>query len=214
MANKHIPSRVGLVLLLLALLLLGSSVAQAAPGGSPDNSIESRPYTADTGIPKSQEKVELPSMGWYLLKMVLSLAVITGLAYVTLRLVPRKLSLQPGGDFISVYDQYFLGPNKGIYIAEIGGRVVALGVTDHNISVIGEISDPELIREMRENQATKKPQSGWGEAGARIFRDVLGTGPQGNQLPFSSHIRQQISKLQEIAQGKVHQANGKDDTLE
>lgn len=213
MTEKHTPSRVGLILLLLALLLLGSSVAQAAPGG-PDNSIESRPYPVDTGTPDSREKVELPSMGWYLAKMVLSLAVIAGFAYAALRLVPRKLSLLPGGDFISVYDQYFLGPNKGIYIAEIGGRVVALGVTDHNITVISEISDPDLIREMRESHLTGKSQPRWGETGARIFRDVLGTGSPGKQLPFSSHIRQQIAKLQEIAQGKEHRADGKDDTLE
>jgi flagellar protein FliO/FliZ len=212
--KKPIPSRALFVVILVILLLLSSAIAWAAPGGSSDNSIETKPYTGDYSEPKSPEKTELPSMGWYLLKMIVSLAVISGLAYVTLRLVPRKLSPLSGGDFISVYDQYFLGPNKGIYIAEIGGRIVALGVTDHNITVISEILDADLIKEMRENHLTRKSIPGWGGTGIKTLRSLLTNGSQAKQLPFSSHIRQQITKLQEIAQGKEHQGNGKDDTLD
>ncbi len=214
MNKRNNPSRIGIVLVLLASLLLASPTAQAAPGGNADNSIESRPYTAEAITPAGQEQAELPSMGSYLFKMVLSLAVIFGLSYAGLKIFPRKLSLLPGGDFISVYDQYSLGPNKGIYIAEIGGKVVALGVTDHNISVIAEIADQDLIREMRENLVTSKRPNNWEETKAKLLQSIMGSASPNNQMPFSSHLRQQISKLQDIAQGKVKGAKGKDDTLE
>lgn len=199
MSKKRFIAGVGTIVSLLFLIMVPVSLAFAA-AGAPDNSIESKPYTADAAEPGAvPAQTELPSMGWYLAKMVFSLGLIGGLAYGAMRLFPRKLNLLPGGDYISVYDQYYFGPNKGVYIAEIGGKVMALGVTEQNISVLGEISDEALIRDMRENHLTK-------QTGGPPARDGV--------TPFSTHIRQQILKLQDIAQGKVNKTDGKDDHLE
>ncbi|MBR0103208.1 MAG: flagellar biosynthetic protein FliO, partial [Selenomonadaceae bacterium] len=41
-----------------------------------------------------------------------------------------------------------LGPNRSVCTVEMGGRVFLLGVTDHNINLLGEITDKELIEHL------------------------------------------------------------------
>ena len=41
-----------------------------------------------------------------------------------------------------------LGPNRSVCTVEMGGRVFLLGVTDHNINLLGEITDKDLIEHL------------------------------------------------------------------
>lgn len=198
----------------LAIMVYSLPVAFAAGQNNStvaDDNIESRPYTADTGSPATVESNELPSMGGYLLKMIFSLAVIGGLAYATLRLFPRNLALGHTGEYITVYDTQPLGQNKGIYIAEIGGKVLALGVTDHNITILSEITDGDLIRDMRENHVARQAEIAARQDGWQKLLQRLNTS---RDMPFSTHISRQISKLQQITQGEQPKVQGKDDNIE
>ncbi|HEX3031228.1 MAG TPA: flagellar biosynthetic protein FliO [Bacillota bacterium] len=193
---------------LVAMVLVTVAPPAQAAGSSAGNSIEAKPYTVDSTTPGAPAQTTLPSMGWYLFKMVLSLGIIGGLAYGAVRWFPRNLNLMNGGEYISVYDQYSLGQNKGIYIAEIGGRIMALGVTDNNITLLSEINDPDLIRDMRENHVNRAATV---PVEQNLLSRLLGKVGVQKELPFSTHISQQIAKLQQISQGEQPKERGKDD---
>jgi flagellar biogenesis protein FliO len=46
-----------------------------------------------------------------------------------------------GGTWINILDHVSMGPNRGIYLVDIGGKVLVLGITDHNMVKIMEIED-------------------------------------------------------------------------
>ena len=43
-----------------------------------------------------------------------------------------------------------LGPNRSVCIVEMAGRVFLLGVTDGGISLLGEITDSDMIEHLHE----------------------------------------------------------------
>ncbi len=45
--------------------------------------------------------------------------------------------------------QLSFGSNRAVYVVEIAGRVLVLGVTDHNINLLQEITSPAEIEKIR-----------------------------------------------------------------
>lgn len=141
-----------------------------------------------------------PSMFWLFIRLVISLAIIVGLTYLTVKVMRRKLTYSSAGEFIKVLDQHAFAMNKGVYITEVAGRVYVLGVTDHNINILSEVSDVQVIEELR------------GRAEERLNEPVIPPGllekflPQmknraQNQTPsFGTHIQEQIKKLHSLVE--------------
>ncbi|MFZ5640284.1 MAG: FliO/MopB family protein [Bacillota bacterium] len=141
-----------------------------------------------------------PSMFWLFIKLVISLAVIVGLTYLTVKVLRRKLTYSSAGDSISVLDQHAFAMNKGIYITEVAGRVYVLGVTDHNISILSEINDAQVIAGLRSR------------AQERLNEPVIPPGLLEKFLPrlknrtlpqtpsFGTHIQEQIRKLHSLVE--------------
>ena len=53
-----------------------------------------------------------------------------------------------------------LGPNKSVCIVEIGGRILLLGVTDQQITMLGEITDQQEIERLRRQVLVQPVESG------------------------------------------------------
>lgn len=150
--------------------------------------------------PVEPQVAQPPSMFWLFIKLVVSLAVIVGLTYLTVKVLRRKLTYSLAGEFIKVLDQHAFAMNKGVYITEVAGRVYVLGVTDHNITILSEVSDTQVIDELR-NRAEE-----------RLNEPVIPPGllekflPQiKNRLPsetpsFGTHIQEQIKKLHSLVE--------------
>ncbi len=98
-----------------------------------------------------------PSMGSLLLRAVLSLALLGGLAFLTVRFLQRRAFVARPGAWIRVLDQVAVGPNKGLVLVEIAGKVYVLGVSEHNITRLLEIRDPELLRAILAEEGVKAP---------------------------------------------------------
>ena len=103
------------------------------------------------------ETTALPSMAVLFFKIILCLGVIVILTYGLIRLL-RKQFKTTGSTWINIVDQISLGPNRGLFLANIAGKIVALGITDHQIVKIMEIDDPEIIEQIREQPQPAVPK--------------------------------------------------------
>lgn len=93
----------------------------------------------------------------YLFTLVLTFALVIGLAYFTSRFLGQKM-----GRFTSAGDHRIvvnlpLGPNRAVQIVEIAGKYLVLGVTDHNITLLQEINDPVQIERLRATAESATP---------------------------------------------------------
>ncbi len=83
---------------------------------------------------------------WLFIKMLLLLIVICALAIVLLKYVAPKLGvfkpMQKGGYF-KVLGRYQLEAKKALYLVNIGQKYLVLGVADHGINLLTEISRQE-----------------------------------------------------------------------
>jgi len=78
-----------------------------------------------------------------LLRLGFFLALIVGLIWGSIYLMKRMSGKngKKSGCRIRVVERMFIAPKKAIYIVEIGGRGMALGVTDSHISMLAELPD-------------------------------------------------------------------------
>lgn len=82
--------------------------------------------------------------GAVLLQLVISLAVVIGLALILIKFLQRNTSLSRQNAWARIVDQVSLGPNKMLVLAEIFGKVYVLGVTDHSITALLGENDIDL----------------------------------------------------------------------
>ncbi|MEW6095168.1 MAG: flagellar biosynthetic protein FliO [bacterium] len=81
-----------------------------------------------------------------IIKAIFSLIIITVLIYFILRFFlkgQRWITKQSG--LIQIIATHPLAPNKYIQIVEIGNKLLVLGVSEHNINLLTEIVDKEVI---------------------------------------------------------------------
>ncbi len=84
------------------------------------------------------------NMGAMLLQLVISLAVVIGLALILIKFLQRNTLLSRQSAWARIVDQVNMGPNKMLVLAEIFGKVYVLGVTDHGITTLLGENDIDL----------------------------------------------------------------------
>jgi flagellar protein FliO/FliZ len=91
--------------------------------------------------PKAAGTSVLSTIG-YLISLLFTFAFVIGLAYLSSRFIGQKMvrTMAVGGD--KVLSTLPLGPNRGVYIVDVAGKVLILGVTDQNVNLIHEVTDP------------------------------------------------------------------------
>ena len=126
-------------LVLVSLIYFGNSAAEAAGGyleGYED--VDPRP----TGV------------SWwstlaYLVSLLAVFAVVLVMAYFAARFIGGRFNAArmaaSGG---RILENLPLGPNRSVCTVEIAGRVFLLGVTDHSINLLSEITDKDLIEHL------------------------------------------------------------------
>ena len=85
----------------------------------------------------------------YLVSLFAVFAVVLVMAYFAARFIGGRFNAArmsaSGG---RILENLPLGPNRSVCTVEMAGRVFLLGVTDHNISLLGEITDKDLIEHL------------------------------------------------------------------
>jgi len=123
------------------LLLLAASVGLAAPetGGSGG-------YLAgyETADPRPTQ-VSWWSTLAYLLSLLVVFAFVAVMAYFASRFLSRRFSNALPGTDGKLLENLPLGPNRSVCVVELADRVFMLGVTEHSITLLREITDAEEI---------------------------------------------------------------------
>lgn len=91
------------------------------------------------------QAVAPPSMGELLVRLIVSLVVVLGLAFLAIKFLQKRTMITQTGRWIRIIDQVCIGSSKALLLAEIAGRIYVLGVTDHNISKLLEIEETSQI---------------------------------------------------------------------
>ena len=97
-----------------------------------------------------------------LLKMFFALAIVIGLLVATMYVLRRYLSHSPSGSrdgsLIQIIATRYLGPKCSILMVEVLGKVIVLGLTSGQMTVLTTIDDECALEKMyaaRENEGPK-----------------------------------------------------------
>ena len=127
-------------LLLVAFPEISLAAEEAAQGG----------YLSgyDTNVPQPA------AMSWwstaaYLVSLFVIFAFVVGMAYLAARYLGGHFAKPAASQGGRIVNHLPLGPGKSVCVVEMAGRFLLLGVTEHEISLLAEITDPEEIEKLR-----------------------------------------------------------------
>lgn len=149
------------------------------------------------------EDTKAPNLFWNFVKLIFVLALIVGAAWSIIRLFGSKASNRLQGTWINVVDEVMLGQNRGIVLCEVGEKVYAVGVTDHNVTVLFEIDNPKLLEEISKSNITVvETEAGFNWSQWReVFFNFFKPRKSRSKVPNNFHllIEQQAKMLDEIS---------------
>lgn len=92
----------------------------------------------------------------YLVSLVAVFAFVVVMAYFASKFLSGRFQNQNTSAGGRLLEHLPLGPNKSVCVVEIADKLLMLGVTEHQITLLGEIEDPEEIDRLR-RQAVAQP---------------------------------------------------------
>lgn len=137
------------VLLLAAFLaFVGADLAWAAGQGGDYLSYQE---------PKPTETSWLSTIA-YVVSLLVTFVMVIGLAYLTSRFVGQKMGRYGVSGDHKVVVSLPLGASRGVYVVEVAGRFLVLGVTDHSVNLLAEITEPAEVERLRLTVPAGKPR--------------------------------------------------------
>lgn len=135
-----------------------------------------------TGGYLAYQEPQASSSSWlstiaYVFSVIITFAVVIGLAYFTSRFLGQKMGKMSASADNRILTTLALGPNRAVHVVEVAGRVLLLGVTDHSITMLEEITDQERIAKLKQQSA------------------ATSTSPS-----FDSVLQRQLASLQQMSQ--------------
>jgi flagellar protein FliO/FliZ len=93
------------------------------------------------------------SFFWSFFKMLAALAIVIALMIGAMFLLKKyfyqSTAASNGNSMIRVISTCHLGPKNSILLADVVGQVILLGVSNHQMSILGTITDPEALENLR-----------------------------------------------------------------
>jgi flagellar protein FliO/FliZ len=108
----------------------------------------------------------------YLLSLLAVFAFVAVMAYFASKFLSGRFAQSSSGAGGRILEHLPLGPNRSVCVVELADRVFMLGVTEHSITLLREITDPEEIE--------------------RLHRQMLG------KLPADSVFSQQLRSIEQL----------------
>ncbi|MEN6389699.1 MAG: flagellar biosynthetic protein FliO [Syntrophomonas sp.] len=150
---------------------------------------------------KTQAPVAQPtSLWWEGIKIIIVLGLIVAAAWTVIRVFNRQARRRLQGNWLHVVDEVMLGQNRGIVLCEVGQKLYALGVTDHNITCLFEIDNPQVMKEISQQALEGFPQeetNPWIKAVSN-FVDRR-RAPVQKQEEFHQLMEEQIKRMRSIS---------------
>jgi flagellar biosynthetic protein FliO len=104
----------------------------------------------------------MDNMGSTLFYVVVMVAVLIG-AYVLTKWFSKKSRRMVKSRYICVLDRMALAKDKSLYLTEVGGKCLLIGVTNQNINTLGEI-DKDALADMAEASSVAGQSGFFGKA--------------------------------------------------
>lgn len=121
----------------------------------------------------------------YMVSLFAVFAFVLVMAYFASRFLSGRFAQVTSGNGGKIMEHLPLGPNRSVCVVELANRVFMLGVTEHSITLLCEITDPEEIE--------------------RLHRKMLG------QIPQENLFMQQFGSLEQLAR-RIPSLFNKNDT--
>jgi len=92
------------------------------------------------------EPLQPLSFGWLFVKMILAMVVVLALAIWFMKYwLPRFYGVnQAAAGKIKVLFRFGLEPRKSLYVINLGKKNLLVGVTDHQLSTLAELSEEDV----------------------------------------------------------------------
>lgn len=90
----------------------------------------------------------------YLFSLLLVFAIVVILAYFATRFVGGHFSVGTG-DGGRILEQLPLSPKHSVCVVDLAGRVLVVGVAEHNVTLLTEINDKDEIERLRRQSAAR-----------------------------------------------------------
>ncbi|MCL5677312.1 MAG: flagellar biosynthetic protein FliO [Firmicutes bacterium] len=71
---------------------------------------------------------------------------VLALAYFTTRLLGRRMTLASPGRVMRLVDHLALGPGRGLFLVEVGGRLLVVGSSEGSLSLLASVDDPDEVQ--------------------------------------------------------------------
>ena len=140
------------------------------------------------------------------LKMFSMLAVVLGIMFLLFfgfkKYVLKNTMFGGGEKLVNVLGSGFLGPKKNIVLVEVAGEVLVLGMSQDNISLLTNITDPEKIEEIKSKGGKGGSGLNWNLGNRQPEEATASVGKATGQ--FSNYMKQfsgsdKISKSKSVA---------------
>ncbi len=93
----------------------------------------------------------------YLISLFAVFAFVIVMAYFASKFLSGKFGKNMNGSDGMILEHLPLGPNRSVCVVELAGHVLMLGVTEHQITLLGEINDEGEIARLHRNAVTGQP---------------------------------------------------------
>lgn len=100
----------------------------------------------------------MESMIWAILKMILALGMVCGLLFFMVRLLKRNGGTKRDVAFdhgIRLLGTQSIAPQKYVSLVEIGGEVLALGISETQVTLLTKIENKAFVERLMENAANR-----------------------------------------------------------
>ncbi len=138
---------------------------------------------SDGALPAALQGVNSRTSLGSILRLIIVLAILCGGCYFIFRFLKNSSPISSSDPFLKSTAFLALGQGKSVAVVTLGSRAFLLGVSDHAVSLIAEITDVELIDAMN-------LQSGMNSNSKKSFIEVLSDfipkSRQKGEHPFSS----------------------------
>jgi len=129
--------------------------------------------------PIAQPVVPMPLLGdsWTLFLMLVKtcfmLLVVIVLLYGSLRFLPRIMGMPLETQLMKVVGRYSLEPQKSLYIVEVAGKHLLLGVTQERIELISELETSVIQTTLEAASLAREAKPSLGSTAIKEFSKYL-----------------------------------------
>lgn len=110
---------------------------------------------------KSKNRINLTSGYLDYIRIIVVLALVIAAIYAVFYFIKKTLKIKDEvGEDAVLLANHSIGPGKWLRIVNIGGKYLILGITNDNINLISEITDPKEIERLEIGLSDKKVEEG------------------------------------------------------